>query len=173
MLGSYLMVKKYRLIVLLLLAGYALQQNRGRIPVQREKLFAQPMPNIFLSNMNERSRQIEEIRQLFQRSEDLGDPDENSAEELFSQAETAAEKLGLTDTEVRQLIASTIADPESRSTYTKLYIECPALPGETIFDHAERALGKGRSAGLQAAIKRWKGQQAFGFPPDYQSGIVE
>ncbi|GEM_PF-6934215 len=123
--------------------------------------------------MNERDQQIEGIRSLFQLSENLGEQHEALSEELFNQAHDAAEALELTDTEIRQLIASTIADPESRSAYTKLYIESPAFPNETIFDHAERALGEGSTSGLIAATKRWRGQQAFGFPPDYKPGILE
>lgn len=123
--------------------------------------------------MNERDQQIEAIRQIFQRSEDLPEQDEVRAEELFLQAEAAAENLGLTDTEIRQIIASTIADPERKRIYTQLYIENPALPGETIFDHAERALGVESVAGLRAATERWRAQQAFGITPDYKPGIVK
>lgn len=123
--------------------------------------------------MSERDWQIEAIRQIFQRSEDLPEQDEVRAEELFLQAEAAAESLGLTDTEIRQIIASTIRDPVRRDIYTKLYIESPALPDETIFAHADRALGADSTVGLKAAIKRWQAQKALGFPADYKPGIVK
>ncbi len=92
---------------------------------------------------------------------------------MFVEAEDAAKALNLSDLDITKLIATTIADPIERTIHERLYIEYPALPGENIFDHAERALGEGSTTGLRAAIKRWRAQKALGFPPDYGPGASE
>lgn len=124
-----------------------------------------------LGKSEELSQEIEKVRALYQASEDLTDVDDDKSYEFFHQAELAGEQLGLSDMDMRRLIASTIRDPKSRAIYTKLHIENPALPGENIFEHAERVFGEESTSGFKAAIKRWRAQKALGYPPDYEPGF--